>query len=131
MSTFRLEIVTPTRVYDEGEVDYVRCPGLDGLFGVMAHHTKAIFALTIGEIKVTRGNEVRYYATSGGYAEVTSDRVQLLVETAERSQEIDLDRARSSAQRARERLAQKERVDQVRAQASLQRALNRMRVASR
>ncbi|NOZ04239.1 MAG: F0F1 ATP synthase subunit epsilon [FCB group bacterium] len=131
MSTFQLEIVTPTRIYDEGEVSYVRCPGIDGLFGVLANHTKSVFALTVGEIKIIRDNETRYFATSGGYAEVTGKKVQLLLESAERSDEIDVERAKEAIQRARERLAQKHKIDVVRAESSLQRALNRLRVAQR
>ena len=48
MSEFRLEIVTPTKLMDEGNVDYIRCPGLDGSSGVMANHQNAIIALGIG-----------------------------------------------------------------------------------
>ncbi len=50
MSTFALEIVTPTKTVDQGEVTYIRCPGADGLFGVMAGHTPGLFALSAGEI---------------------------------------------------------------------------------
>ena len=57
MSEFRLEIVTPTKLMDEGNVDYIRCPGLDGSFGVMANHQNAIIALGIGEIKVTQNKK--------------------------------------------------------------------------
>ncbi len=132
MSTFHLEIVTPTRVYDEGEVAYVRCPGIDGLFGVMANHTKSVFALTVGEIKIIRENEEpRYFATSGGYAEVTGRKVQLLLESAERSDEINVERAKEAIQRAKDRLSQKQKIDVTRAESSLQRALNRLRVAQR
>ena len=45
MSTFRLEIVTPTKILDEGQVEYVRCPGLDGSFGVLANHREASLPL--------------------------------------------------------------------------------------
>ena len=64
MNEFPLEIVTPIKLVDEGEVDYVRCPGLDGSFGVMANHQNAIIALGIGEIKVTQ-NKKDYYLAGG------------------------------------------------------------------
>ena len=44
---FQLEIITPTQVYDEGQVDYVRAPGVDGSFGVLAGHTDSIMALAV------------------------------------------------------------------------------------
>ena len=58
MSTFSLELVTPTKVLDEGQVEHIRCPGLDGYFGVMANHRDAIIALGIGEVKVTQNKRI-------------------------------------------------------------------------
>lgn len=132
MKTFHLEIVTPTRLLDQGDVSYLRCPGIDGSFGVMAHHREAIIALTVGEIKLTRDNRDHYLATSGGWAEITHQRVQLLVETVERSAEIDVSRAETALSRSKQRLAARaEEIDSTRAQSSLSRALNRLRVAHR
>lgn len=132
MSTFHLEIVTPTRVLDEGLVTYVRCPGLDGSFGIMANHTNAIISLDIGEIKVTHEDKELFYATSGGFVDVKDNKVQLLVETSERSDDIQKDRALQSADRANSRLKRSEQnVDTTRAKASLMRALNRIKIANR
>ena len=50
--TFQLEIVTPTEIITEGQVDYVRADSIDGQIGILAHHTDAIVALGIGEVKV-------------------------------------------------------------------------------
>ncbi len=132
MSTFRLEIVTPTRVIDEGTVDYVRCPGTDGQFGVMAGHTNAMFALAEGEIKVVKGNDTTYLATRGGFAEVTGSDVKLLVETAEHAAEIDIDRAQAALERAKGRVSERtQEVDLTRAEASIRRALTRLKVSKR
>ena len=67
MGIFQLEIVTPIKIFDEGQVEYVRCPGLDGSFGVMANHREAIIALGVGEIKVTKNGKDHFLATSGGF----------------------------------------------------------------
>ncbi|MFQ6616448.1 MAG: ATP synthase F1 subunit epsilon [Fidelibacterota bacterium] len=132
MKTFHLDIVTPTRELDLGEVTYLRAPGLDGLFGILADHTNALFAVDVGEVKVERNSEKTYFATSGGYLEVTGSQAQLLVETVERADEIDVDRARSARDRARERLsARREDLDRERALASLKRSGNRLRIAER
>lgn len=130
MNTFPLEIVTPTELLDEGEVSYVRCPGTDGLFGVMARHTAGLFALSVGEVKVTREGGDTYLATSGGYAEVTQEKVQLLLETVEQVHEIDVDRARAALDRAKTRLSSHEG-DEFRTRASLSRAVNRLKVSGR
>ena len=89
MSSFQLEIVTPTKVLDEGQVEYLRCQGLDGSFGVMANHREAIIALGVGEIKVTQNGKEHFLATSGGFIEITKEKVELLLETYELAEEID------------------------------------------
>ena len=132
MSTFKFEIVTPTRILDKGQVNYVRCSGMDGSFGVMANHLEGIIALSIGEIKVTIDGKEEYLATGGGYTEITDEKMQLLVESVEGSDEIDTDRAKRSLERAQVR---KEKysleIEGARVELSLYRALNRLRVARR
>ncbi len=130
MSTFSLELVTPTKVLDEGQVEHIRCPGLDGYFGVMANHRDAIIALGIGEVKVTQNKKDHYLAVSGGFAEITKGTVELLLETFERVEEIDSARAKSSRQRAQDRKEVKE-IDTARNEASLLRALNRLKILKR
>lgn len=132
MSEFRLEIVTPTKLMDEGNVDYIRCPGLDGSFGVMANHQNAIIALGIGEIKVTQNKKEHYFATSGGFAEIEKEKVQLLVETVEHSGEIDSNRAEESLNRVKMRKKDaKGELDQARMDVSMTRAMNRLKVSQR
>ena len=130
MSTFQLEIVTPTKTLDQGGVSYVRCPGTKGLFGVMGGHTEALFALAVGEIKVRKDGNTSYLSTSGGYAEVTREKVSLLLETVEEARELDASRAQEASERAKARLSKKEG-DEVRARESLFRAVNRLKVSSR
>ena len=130
MSTFQLEIVTPTKSLDQGGVSYVRCPGTKGLFGVMGGHTEALFLLAVGEIKVTKDGNTTYLSTSGGYAEVTREKVSLLLETVEEAREINASRAQEASDRAKARLSKKEG-DEVRARQSLYRAVNRLKVSSR
>jgi F-type H+-transporting ATPase subunit epsilon len=130
MSPFQLEIVTPTKLLDEGQVEHVRCPGLDGSFGVMASHREAIIALGVGEIKVTQNGKDHFLATSGGFAEIAREKVELLLETYERTEEIDTSRAENALQRAEERIKAKG-MDTIRNKAALERAANRLRVSKR
>ncbi len=131
--SFQLEIVTPTRVIDCGPVNYLRAPSMDGLFGVMARHTRAMITLDVGEIKVVAaGSQPKFYATNGGYADIHGNNVQLLVETAEDAGEIDATRAKAAAERAHERIRSRESsIDHSRAEAALHRALIRLIVAGR
>ena len=132
MNTIQLEIVTPTRILDEGQVSYVRCPGVDGSFGVMANHIEGIIVLDVGEVKVRKDSQNEYLAISGGYAEIMEDRLELLVESVEKSSEIDSERAEMSMERARTRKSEQDpELNEARIEASLARALNRLRVSKR
>ena len=132
MSEFCLEIVTPTKLMDEGNVGHIRCPGLDGSFGILANHQNAIIALGVGEIKVTQNKKEHYFATSGGFAEITKDMVQLLLETVERSEEIDSSRAEESLNRAKMRKKDTEgELNQARIDIAIARAMNRLKVSQR
>ena len=133
MSTFNLDIVTPTRNLEEIIVSYVRCPGLDGSFGIMANHQEGIFSLDIGEIMVKTESETKYLSISGGFAEIVNDSVSILVETVESASDIDISRAEAALQRARDRKSSsdKENLDQMRLDSALSRALNRLRVSKK
>ena len=85
MKTFSLEIVTPIKVIIEESVKYLRCPGVDGSFGVMHKHRNGVFALDTGEITIETNNGTSWFATSGGFAEITDDKVELLLESIEKS----------------------------------------------
>ncbi|MFL2540899.1 MAG: F0F1 ATP synthase subunit epsilon [Candidatus Latescibacterota bacterium] len=131
MAGFALEIVTPEKTVYSGQVNSLQAPGSEGSFGIMAGHMQLLTSLQIGALSFAEegGGEARM-AVSGGFAEVGRERVTILAETAERAEEIDVERAQSSRQRAEERLEdrQKTGVDVVRAQVALSRALNRLRV---
>ena len=131
MATFSLEIVTPMRVITEENVYYLRCPGVDGSFGVMTDHAAAIIALSVGEVKITIGNQEKFIATSGGFVDISPEKVLLLLETAERSFEIDVERAKTAMKRAKDRIDEKGKIDVFRAEAALMRALNRLKIARR
>ena len=133
MSAFNLDIVTPTRNLDEMVVSYVRCPGFDGSFGIMANHQEGIFSLDIGEIMIKTNSETKYYSTSGGFAEIVNDGVCILVETVESASDIDIPRAEAALQRAKDRKSSSdnENLDQVRLESALSRALIRLRVVKK
>ena len=133
MPAFALEVVTPERVAYSGQVASLQAPGSEGSFGVLAGHVPLLTSLQIGRLRFVEedGNEVQM-AISGGFVEVGREQVAVLAETAERVEEIDVERAESARQRAEERLAraQEEQIDVARAQAALARAINRIRVGS-
>ena len=129
-NTFQLEIITPTQIFTERQVNYVGAESPDGQFGIMAKHTPATIALGIGEIKVVKDGKETFYATNGGFADIQKESVLLLVETAEKISDIDKDRAESARQRAQERLQNKE-MDRARTQTAIAKAKNRLKVFNR
>ena len=128
--TFQLDIITPTHVISEGQVEYLRAPSTDGLFGIMGGHTVATILMDIGEIKVTNEGKEFYYATNGGYADIRPESVMLLVETAEKVSDIDKDRADAALKRAEDRLKDNE-IDLKRAKAAIDRARSRLKISNR
>ena len=132
MDSFVVEIVTPIRVVNQEDVKYLRCPGIDGSFGVMKNHRNGVIALDVGEIKVETKDDVEWYATSGGFVEILDNKVELLLESIERSNEIDVKRASGALERANQRRkSTKEPIDNMRLEASLLRALNRLKVSKK
>ncbi len=132
MATFQLDIVTPEKTVYSGNVNSLQAPGVDGGFGVLSRHQPMLAALAIGQVAfVETGGHSRKLAMSGGFANVSRDGVIVLAETAELTEEIDVNRARASRDRAQARLARKgdADVDVERARASLMRAMWRLRVA--
>src|SRR5258707_8897995 len=99
-----LEIVTPDRALIREEVDEVVVPGSQGELGVLPGHTPLLSTLKIGELWYRQGQEKHYLSIAFGFVEVLPDRVTVLAQVGERAQEIDIQRAERSKQRAEERL---------------------------
>jgi F-type H+-transporting ATPase subunit epsilon len=131
--TFKLEIVTPQRIVYNGSVVSFTAPGTIGSFQVLHNHAPLLSSIGVGQIKVVddRGQEARY-ATSGGFVEVRENHVVTIAETAERADEIDVDRAKAALGRATLRLEEKRSdIDLVRARVAQARAANRLKIAGR
>ena len=128
-----LEIVTPEMIAFTDVVEEVTIPGAEGEFGVLRGHASLLSFVDIGELSFTRGRQRTRYAVNTGYAEVTGSKVTVLVETAERSDMIDLERARQARQRAEEKMAKlpKENEEFDRARLALLRAITRINVAGK
>jgi F-type H+-transporting ATPase subunit epsilon len=126
-----LIIVTPQRQLLREKVAGVQLPGASGELGILPGHAPLITELGNGELsyKASGGGEPVVLAVLSGFAEVLPDRVTVLAETAERPEEIDVDRAKEALARAEKRLASTDPdVDWDRATVALQRALVRIKV---
>ncbi len=127
-----LEVVTPERHVLHESAKMIELPGLDGYLGILPGHAPLITELGIGVLSYRREEETRYLTVVHGYAEVLPDRVIVLAEISERAEEINLDRARSALDRARERLAKPSPdLDWDRATFAVERALIRVQAAAK
>ena len=130
----RLEVVTPAGAKINEDVDIVNAPGFGGDFGVLANHAPFLSTIKIGTLTYQIGNKRESLMVSGGFCEVSNNKITFLVESAERGGEIDVERALKAKERAERRLAQAaqqtENFNRRRAEVALQRASARLKVAN-
>jgi F-type H+-transporting ATPase subunit epsilon len=128
-----LELVTPDRLVVRDSVLAVSLPGADGYLGILPGHAPLLSELKAGELSYTLGTLTHYLFVSWGFAEVLPDRVIALVESSEKPEEIDVDRAERARRRAEDRLKRSADggIDAARAQRALERAMMRLAIAAR
>ena len=131
MDTFGLKIIASDKVFHEGRCRNLIIPAPDGEVGLLPHHENMVIAVEVGiarmEVEEGKWNEI---AVGTGFAEIVNNRVTLLVDTAERPEDIDVRRAQEQKERAEEQMRQKRSIQQYyHTQASLARAMNRLRLA--
>ena len=124
-----VEIVTHEGVAYQGEADGLVAPGVDGYFGLLPRHAPMIAELGVGDLRLRHGAQWEHFALAGGILHVRDGAVVIMADTIEHATQIDVERARASAERARQRLASRPPdVDLRRAELAMLRALNRLRV---
>lgn len=133
MAQIQLEVVTPSGAVVSEEVDIVTAPGVGGEFGVLANHAPFLSTIKTGTLSYKKDRVSKFLMVTGGFTEVSNNKVTFLVESAEFGSDIDVDRAMRAKERAEKRLTQAqqatEKINRVRAEAALQRSLARIRTA--
>lgn len=129
MANLKANVLTPDGPVFDGDIVSINVPGTNGDFQVLSGHAALMSTLEIGLARVkTTDNKTIEFALSGGFAEVKNNAVIVLAESAERAEQIDVERAQASKKRAEERLYDSH-MDRTRAEASLKRAINRLKLA--
>ena len=128
-----VEILTPSRLLLQDEVDELNLPAAGGYLGILPGHVALLSNLGLGELMLRKDGQPRFLTVFRGYMEVSDDKVTVLAEVAEDMAEIDAQRAGAARDRALERLNGRnaEVIDFDRASAALQRALVRLQVSAR
>ena len=135
MAQLNFELTTPERIAVKKEVDQVTLPTQEGEISVLAGHVPLVAVLIPGIITLTSGKDEEYLAVSGGFIEVQpGSKVIVLADTADRAEELDLEKVEEARQRAQKLLADQRGVDDVSAaamMAELNRELARLKVINK
>lgn len=129
-----LQVVTAERIIINEDVDTLVAPGSDGELGILPRHAPLLSGLKPGELRFRRGGEENYLAIGGGFIEVLNNKVIVLADSAERSEEIDLERAEAARRTAEQTLANRGQmsIEQLAAaEAALRRAMVRLDIGTR
>jgi F-type H+-transporting ATPase subunit epsilon len=132
MDALRVDIVTAERLVYSDDVSMVIAPGVSGQLGILPHHAPLMTMLQPGELVIKKGEEEIFMAVGGGFLEVRPDKMIVLADAAERSEEINITRAEEAKHKAEEKLSSRPAdMDLAQTEAALRRSLARLKVAER
>lgn len=130
--TFNLQIISPTRIFFDGNVDMVEMKTTEGEIGVLAGHIPLTAILQPGVVRIKQADGTKEAALHDGFVEIRKDKVTVLAESCEWPDEIDVNRAEEARERAERRIKSgKKEVDMLRAELALKKALTRIDLAGK
>lgn len=129
MAEFHLKIVSCNGVFFDGQCESLVVPTTKGEYGILANHESMVVGICIGELRFKTEGVWNDIVTGQGYARISDNQVILMVDTAERPEDVDENRARAAAERAREILQVKQsRNEYYRSQFAMTRAMARLKI---
>lgn len=130
--TLLLEIITPEKMILKDEVDEVIAPTVTGQIAILPHHISLITQISEGEVTLKKGAKEQHLAVTGGFMEVTKNKVTILADYAIRSDEIELSKAQEAKERAEKLMKEKtsER-DFIQAETQFRRAILELKIGNR
>lgn len=133
MNTFELKVVAINRIFFNGKCKQVIVSAADGSIGIMAHHEKSVLALVEGTMRIQTENDEWIEAVTGvGHAQIAYNRMSIIVDFAEKPEEIDERRAQEALERAQEAMRQKQSIQEYHmSQANIARAMARLAMKKR
>ncbi len=133
VNTFGVEIYASNQRFFQGRCRLLNLPALDGGHTFLAHHENVILALIPGITRIVKEDGTEITAVTGsGFAEMVNNRVKIFVHSAERPEDIDINRAREARERAEEQLRQKQSLAEYhRSKMELARAMVRLKEAGK
>ncbi len=134
MASFWLKIIASDKVFFNGRCHNLIVPAIDGELAFMAHHQSMVVAIETGPARyqLKEGGEWTNLVVGTGFVHVAHNRLSMIVDTAERPEDIDRVRAEAALAQAQEQLRQKQSIQEYHiSKASLARAMVRIKEASR
>lgn len=134
MNTFSIKIIASDKVFYEGKCLSIIVPAIDGEIQILAHHENMVIATTVGEarFKISDESDWQKVVVGVGFVHIANNRVTMLVDTAERPEDIDAVRAQRALERAQEQLRQEQSIQEYHvSRASLARAMVRLKEAGK
>lgn len=131
-STFNLEIITPERVFFEGEVEMVALKTPQGEIGILKQHMPMVLVVDVGPIRIKRNGEWMEALLTEGFMEIKQDRTVILTDSADWPDEIDVNKAEKEKKRAEEELTKKlSHMEHIRAKAALAKAIASLKIKNK
>ncbi len=130
MNRLYLKVVTPDKLFFEGEIDMLVARTIEGDVGILLNHSPLVTILDIGRLVIKDGDERKIAACAGGYIDVRNNNITVVSDACEWEEEIDLNRAERAKERASKRLEDKG-TDTFKAELALKKAINRINVGNK
>ena len=130
MNRLYLKVVTPDKLFFEGDIDMLVARTIEGDVGILLNHSPLVTILDIGRLVIKDGDERKIAACAGGYIDVRNNNITVVSDACEWEEEIDLNRAEIAKERASKRLEDKD-TDTFKAELALKKAINRINVGNK
>lgn len=130
MNRLYLKVVTPDKLFFEGEIDMLVARTIEGDVGILLNHSPLVTILDIGRLVIKDGDERKIAACAGGYIDVRNNNITVVSDACEWEDEIDINRAQRAKERASKRLEDKG-TDTFKAELALKKAINRINVGNK
>lgn len=129
---FRLQVISPDRIFFDGEAEMIEVKTTEGEMGILKHHIPLTAIVEPGILRIINGKDVREAALHDGFLEILGDKVTILAESCEWPEEIDINRAQEAKVRAERRLRGADgEINVARAELALKRSLIRLGLAGK
>lgn len=130
MTRLYLKVVTPDKLFFEGEIDMLVARTIEGDVGILLNHSPLVTILDIGRLVIKDGDERKVAACAGGYIDVRNNNITVVSDACEWEDEIDINRAERAKERASKKLEEKD-TDTFKAELALKKAINRINIGNK